>query len=121
MQPYPPHWPQPDPNRPKSLVSRVTEEQKHALYNRIITTRALAKTLGVHEQYLSYRFPGKVPLPNKKLLIEARKEYKLEIAKLVLKGVYTVRAAAKVAHVSYNTMSRYVTKARLAQRTQLHV
>lgn len=116
MQPYPHFWPPPDPKRPTALASRITEEQKLALYNRRITTRALAKELGVHEQYLSYKFPHKIPILSKTLLVQARKEYKLSIAKRVLANELTVKKAAVLAHVSYNTMTRFVAKARQLQR-----
>lgn len=113
MRPYPVTWPTPDPKRPDALVTRITEAQKLALYNRQITTRALAKELGVHEQYLSYKFPHKVPVLDKRDLVQARKEYKLAIAKRVIAGEFTTKKAATLAHVSYNTMTRFVAKARL--------
>lgn len=113
MLPYPSSWPRPDPKRPSSLASRITEDQKLKLYNREITTRELAALLDVHENYLSYKFPTKVPIPDTKKLLQARKEYKLEVAKLVLQNKLTTRQAAEVAHTSYNTMARFVAKAKL--------
>lgn len=106
---YPEHWPKPN-KRPKALASRITEEQKEKLYNRQITTRDLAKELDVHEQYLSYMFPGKVAVINKKPLIEARKLYKLDLARQVKEGKYTITQAAAMAYTSYNTMRRFVKK-----------
>lgn len=109
---YPATWPKPNPRKPEELASRITEQQKQDLYERRITTRDLAKLLGVHENYLSFRFPHKVPLPDVKELQKARKEYKLAVARQVLEGKYTVSEASKVAFVSYNTMSRFVKKAK---------
>lgn len=115
-EPYPKTWPRPIKTKPKSLQTRITEQQKLDLYNRVITTRDLAKQLDVHERYLSYSFPRKVPVINKKPLIEARKAFKLEMGKQVLSGKYTVTQAAEVANVAYNTMRRFVEKARLVMQ-----
>lgn len=115
MIPYPDNWPQPDPHRPTSLQSRITDQQKLDLYNRKITTRSLAKLLHVHENYLSSQFPGRVPLPDPKKLQTARREFRNEIARLVLTGKYNINEASNVAHCSYNTMFRHVQKAK-----QLH-
>ena len=111
-QPYPSFWPRPDHRKPKSLKTRITEQQKQDLYDRKITTRDLAKILNIHERYLSYTFPGKVEVINKKPLIEARKAYKVEIAKQILEGKYSIVQAARVANVSYNTMQRFLQKAK---------
>lgn len=108
---YPDFWPQPDPRHPEYLRTRITEAQKIALYTREVTTRDLAQTLGVTEKHLSTFFPGKCPIPDKKLLIKARREYKLEVAKEVLRGKYTVNQAAKLAYTSYSTMLRRVKEA----------
>lgn len=116
MEAYPDYWPKPDPNKPNKLQSRITEQQKLDLYNRVITTRALAAQLGVHERYFSAMFPHKVPILDKKPLTEARKAYKLQVAREVLAGKYTVAEASKVAHVHKNTMQRYVLKARKLQQ-----
>lgn len=109
---YPSFWPKSDPHKPNSLQSRITENQKQDLFNRRVTTRALAKVLGVHEKYLSYKFYTKVKVVDKRPLTEARKLYKLEIGIQVLKGKYTIQEAANVAYVSYNTMQRFVVKAK---------
>ena len=109
---YPSFWPKADSHKPGSLQSRITEQQKRDLFNRRITTRALAKLLGVHETYLSYKFFTKVDIVDKRPIIEVRKLYKLEIAIKVLKGEYTIQEAANVAYVSYNTMQRFLTKAK---------
>ena len=82
------------------------------MYNRRITTRDLAVLLNVHERYLSYMYPGKIAVSNKKALIEARKLFKLAIAKEVIDGKYSTAQAARVAYVSYNTMRRFVKKAK---------
>ena len=111
-QPYPSHWPRPDRQRPTTLASRITEQQKLALYNRVITTRHLAAVLNVHERYLSALFSSKVPIIDKKPLIEARKAFKLEIAKQVNEGKYTTKEGAKVANVTYKTMRRFMERAK---------
>ena len=112
---YPKTWPKPNPLKPDSLQSRITEAQKTDLFNRRITTRQLAKDLGVHEKYLSYKFAFKTEIIDKKPLIETRKLYKLEIAVQVLQGLHTIQQAADIAYVSYNTMQRCVQKAKLAK------
>ena len=109
---YPSFWPKADSHKPGSLQSRITEQQKRDLFNRRITTRKLAKLLGVHETYLSYKFFTKVEIVDKRPLIEGRKLYKLEIAIQVLKGVHTIQEAADIAYVSYNTMQRCLQKAK---------
>lgn len=112
MQPYPTHWPQPTKTRPTSVASRITEAQKLNLFNRVITTRDLAKDLDVHERYLSSLFPGKIEVVDKKPIIAARKLYKLELAKLVIAGTYTTRQAAEISNSTYKTMARFVKKVR---------
>ena len=103
---YPKSWPKPNPSRPLALRSRITEEQKHQLYNREITTRQLAEHLDVAEKYLSSTFPGKVPVIKKKERTDARKLILLDLAKNVLLGGYTIGQAAAIGHVSYSTMRR---------------
>ena len=108
---YPDFWPQPDKLHPEYLQSRITEAQKVALYTRSITTRELANLLGVSEKHLSTYFPGKCPIPDKKALTKVRREYKIEIAKEVLGGKYTVKQAADITFTSYSTMLRRVKEA----------
>lgn len=115
MENYPDHWPKPDRKQPKLIQSRVTEQQKLDLYNRNLTTRDLAKLLGVHETYLSSLFPGKVPIIDKKPLIEARRAYNTEMAALVLSGRYTAKEAATIAHTTVKTMRRFMKKVELAR------
>lgn len=113
--PYPSSWPKPTDRR-FTLVCRITEQQKLDLYNRRITTRALAITLGVREAYLSTIFPGKIPStkpakrPNraKRDLILARKAFRAEQARAVLSGKMTIAEAAKVANTGYRNMARVV-------------
>lgn len=112
---YPAHWPKPNRHKPATLATRITEQQKQDLYNRKVTTRELATILGVHERYLSQHYSGKVPVLDKKPLIEARKAFKLEIAKQILDGKITGRQASKIANVSYRTMVRFKRLALLAQ------
>ncbi len=109
---YPDTWPTEDPARPEALHSRITEKQKEDLYQRRITTRDLAAQLAVHEKWLSARFPGKAAVQNTKVLIQVRREYKVEMGKRVLQGMYTIQQAANLVHVSWNTMYRYVKKAK---------
>lgn len=109
---YPETWPQPVRTQPNLVQSRITEQQKSDLYNRVISTRDLAETLGVHETYLSGKFPGKVPLANRKVLLDTRKAFKLSIAKDILTGKYSIRQAADLAFTSYNTMHRCLAKAK---------
>jgi len=59
-------------------------------------------------------FSGKQEVFNKKPLVEARKAYKIEIGKLILEGKYSIVQASAVANVSYNTMQRFLQKAKLA-------
>lgn len=114
MKPYPDTWPKANPKRPSTLASRITEQEKIDLYQRKITTRELARRYETNEKYVSALFPGKEPIYNKKPLVEARKAFKLAVAKEVLEGKYTIRQAAKVAYVCYNTMLRCVAKAKIA-------
>lgn len=109
---YPEHWPKPNPDKPKSLPSIITEQQKEDLYNRRITTTALAKELNVSFKWLSYTFTGKVPIHDKRPLIQARREYRILIACDVLKGKYSIIEAAKIVFCSRNTMQRYINKAK---------
>lgn len=112
MSSYPATWPKPDPKRPDCLASRMTEQDRVDLYERRITTRALAKKYGVHERHVSFMYPGKKPLVDQAKLALIRKEFKLAVAKEVLEGKYTSREASNKAHVSYNTMLRFVAKAK---------
>lgn len=123
---YPSHWPRFDKFHPDRLQSRITEQQKCDLYERKITTRDLAKLLNVSEKHLSAHFNGKVPIPDKRVLAKARREYKLEVARQVLHGKYSVQQAADVAYVSYNTMLRFTKHAKklhpeLIQVYELHL
>lgn len=111
---YPNFWPRANPARPEALQSRITEAQKKALYNREVTTRDLARELGVHEKYLSSKFYTKVEIVDKRPLIDARKAFKLAMAVRVLKGELSMQQAADSAFVSYNTMQRFTQKAKEA-------
>jgi len=109
---YPSSWRKANPRRPNALQSRITEQQKLDLYNRNITTRDLAKVLDVHEKHLSFAFPGKKPIVDKGVLIEARKDFKLSVAKEILEGRLSIDGAAKKCCVSYHTMWRHLAKAK---------
>ena len=113
--PYPSTWPKPT-DRGFTLVCRITEQQKLDLYNRRITTRALALTLNVREAYLSTIFPGKIPpikgakkaSRDKRVLILARKTFREDQARAVLAGKMSISAAASIANTSYRNMARVV-------------
>lgn len=107
---YPSHWPRPNPTRPKAVATRVTEQDKVDLHERKITTRDLAKRLGVKEAYLSHLFPGKVetPVRAKRVLLGVRKQFRLQQAQRVLNGELETKAAAIVSRVSYRVMARVV-------------
>lgn len=111
MANYPNHWPRPDENtRKNSLILRITEQDKERLFNRDITTRALAVKLGVREAYLSHIFPGKTETgaKGKPLLIAARREFRLIQAKLALEKSITIKQAASICNLSYRSMARAV-------------
>ena len=110
---YPADWPRPNVHKPLSLQTRITELQKHDLYHRRITTKDLATQLGVHARYLSYMFPGKEPIVDKAPLIQARRDFKLAIAREILQNKYNIVHGAKIANVSYNTMQRFLAKAKV--------
>lgn len=117
-QKYPATWPKANKTRPTILASRITEQQKLDLYNRVITTRDLARILNVHERYLSSCFAHKVAITDKKPLIEARKLFKLAVAEQIIAGKYTITEASKVANVSYNTMRRFLERAKAQAKQQ---
>ena len=111
---YPDRWPKPSYSRPRAVASRITERQKTDLYNRRISTRDLAKILGVNESYLSSLFPTK-EAPDaraKKVLIGVRKEFRKVQVDKVLAGALEIGAAALICRVSYRTMARSVQQVR---------
>jgi hypothetical protein len=115
QQPYPASWPQPTGINRNLLVNKVTEQQKLDLYNRVITTRDLAKLLEVSEEYISTLFPGKVPAnglrnraTRRREFVKVRKAFRLEQAKLVLAGKLTAAKAAEQSFTSYRTIARLV-------------
>lgn len=114
MKPYPTFWPKPIQIKPKILQSRITEQQKLDLYNRVRTTRELALELGVHEAYLSKMFPTKItPLRRE---ISEHLEKKRGIRRIfrelwgrkVLKGQVSYAQASDIVSVSERTMRRIV-------------
>jgi hypothetical protein len=115
---YPAEWPQPT-DRITSTVSRITHAQKKALYERTVTTRSLAKLLGVAESHLSYLFPGKVPARKrvKSSLSTVRKEFRIVCAKRVLASEISVTEAASIARISYRSMARAVQILRQERKT----
>lgn len=107
---YPDSWPKPDPSKPETLPSRITEDDKVALYNRRITTRALAAQYNVSEKWLSNLFPGKRPLERKTEKRLARAEFRRMHAQRAVKGEVSIQDAAVAACCSYSTMRRIVLK-----------
>jgi predicted transcriptional regulator len=107
---YPNSWPRPSYANIKSVVYRITEQQKEDLYSRKVTTRDLAKVLGVREDYLSSLFPGKIePMERgRKELLQVRKEFRAEFARKVLSGELTLKKAGVLARTPYRTMARIV-------------
>ena len=117
-QGYPADWPKPCKLRPNSLISKITDEEKRKLYNRELTTRALAAQYRVKETWVSTLFPGKVQalsvlIKNKKILTKARKEFRTAQAALVIAGELSTVKAAEVCRVSYRSMARAVQHLRL--------
>ena len=110
---YPNSWPKAS-SRTDALASKVTEEQKEALYNRKITTRELAKLLRVNESYLSSLFPTKAQPDSqaKRVLIAIRKEFRQTQAVKVAHKQLTTEQAALICRTSYRTMARAVQLAR---------
>ena len=115
-QPYPPAWPAPNPLKPRTLHSRISEEDKKDLYNRRVTTRALAKKYGVTEKWLSYVFPGKRPVEHKTFKRKARMAFREFLARQVVAKERNIYAAAAAACTSYSTMRRIVLRVTGAQR-----
>jgi hypothetical protein len=96
-----------------TLNEKITEQQKLDLYNRKITTRELARILGVHENYLSRMYPGKIPIEKRediskaKLALRAtRKEFRLALLEQVALGKITLDEAAAQAHTTKRTLYR---------------
>lgn len=113
---YPNTWPRPLPFKPEAVVSRITEQQKHDLYERRTTTRDLAKALGVREDYLSSLFPGKdEPMEQaRKRLLDARKEFRASYGQRVISGELTLTKAGALSRTPYRTMARIVQALRKA-------
>lgn len=108
LHPYPEDWPKPDHLRPRTLASRISEEQKVDLYNRRVTTRDLAAKLKVSEKWLSFVFPGKRPLENKQSKLKARNAFREFHARRVIAGEALISTAADAACCSYSTLRRVV-------------
>lgn len=99
--------------RPGTLLETVTTEDKLALYNRRLTTRALAEKYSVKENTISALFPGKVPHESRRAsrsaktaLLATRREYRRVVAERVVKGELSLKAAAESLHVHPRTMRR---------------
>jgi len=115
LVPYPDTWPKPT-HKGYTLVCRITEQQKLELYNRVITTRALAKLLNVREAYLSTIFPGKIEpskvqrnrVQKRKIFLETRQAFRREQAARVYAGSLSIAQAAELANTSYRNMARVV-------------
>lgn len=90
------------------IRDRMTKEQYEDLYNRRVTVRDMAKTLGVTENYLSHAVPERAPKRNPKLLRATRRLFQEQLAREVIEGKHTVYAGAEIAHVSERTMYRRI-------------
>lgn len=128
---YPDHWPKPKKytsetgraTHPKALINRITEAEKQALYERKITTRALAAKYGVNESYVSKLFPGKVKntetlrqmQKDKRELRAVRKAFRVSLAKRVLNNELSTAEAAIQARITYREMARTVKAVRTGQ------
>lgn len=121
LQPYPSDWPKPNQRSKLTLVNRITEAQKLALFNRTVTTRDLADQLGVREAYLSTLFPGKVPpsansirgaARRRRDFLVVRRSFRAIQAQKVIAKELTVAEAADLASIGYRTMARLVRKLR---------
>ena len=110
IHPIPTTWPKPNPENHDALVSRVTPDDLSDLYNRRVTTRALAKKYEVSEKWMSFLYPGKRPLADKKVKVKAKSAFREFHAKRVLRREVTTLQAAEAALVSYSTMRRIVLK-----------
>ena len=112
--PYPPEWdsqgkkPGSPYYRPGTFLESVSREDKLALFNRRITTRALAQKYEVAECYVSQLFPGKIKgnSRSKSVLLAARREYRKVVAAKVLKGELALQTAAAELHIHERTMRR---------------
>lgn len=104
----------------KTLRQRITAAQLDDLRNRRVTTRALAKELGVTEGHLSRVFPGKIPsqaktvMQEKARLRKIRDDYRQSLAKQVVDGQLTVSQAAAQAYCHERTMFRHLKRIRNA-------
>jgi hypothetical protein len=112
LHPYPASWPKPNPLRPTTLPSRISEDQKVDLYNRRITTRALAQSLSVTERWLSRTFTGKRPSENKAEKRKARQAFREFHANRHIRGEISLNQAADAACTSYSTIRRVVIEIR---------
>jgi hypothetical protein len=124
MATYPDKWPKPRlyssekgwATRHNAFINRITEQDKEDLYNRKVTTRAIAAKYDVNESYVSYLFPGKGPVSNpvkqaeiaKAELRATRKAYRMELAAKVLKGELSTVEAADQACIASRGMARAV-------------
>lgn len=124
MTTYPAHWPKPRTytsesgraTRPNALINRVTEAEKQALFDRKITTRALAAKYEVNESYVSKLFSGKAVntetlrqlQKDKRELRAVRKLYRIGLAQKVLDGEMSTANAAVAANITYREMARTV-------------
>lgn len=78
------------------------------LYNRRVTTRALAKKYGTTEKWMSQVYNGKVKLPNSAQRRQARQAFREFHAQRVISNEVNIYQAASAACTSYSTMRRVV-------------
>jgi|GEM_PF-4670775 AraC-like DNA-binding protein len=98
-----------------ALKDRLTPAMRDDLYNRRVTTKALAKQLGVSETHLSRVCPGKIPGQKRQYktdLIESRKLYREELALEVTCGRLDRKKAIQLAGCSERTFWRHIANVR---------
>lgn len=108
LQPVPQSWPKPNPAKPHILASRMDPADLLDLYNRRITTRALAARYKTTERWMSQTYPGKVKVPDRRQRQQARKAFREFHASRVIAGDVNLYQAANAACISYSTMRRIV-------------
>lgn len=90
----------------RHIRKRIPKDLYDDLYSRRKTVRAVAKELGVNENYLSHAIPERAPKRNPKLLKVTRRMYQDQIARETIQGKHTVKQGADLAHVSERTFYR---------------
>lgn len=107
--------------KPKPLIDRLNQRLLKQLAARKITNAQAAEQLGVSETYLSRivasmqdKVPGETVIKRKAnaALAKTRRDFRVKLAKEVLRNRKTYEDAASEAGCSVRTMFRYVEKYR---------